>query len=48
MNKISKIEITAYKSFIKDLKAEKQIPLLKVNKLKYVTNTINEDLLVVN
>ena len=51
MNKISKIEITAYKSFKKDLKVEKEKPLLEVKstkKLKYVTNNINEDLLVVN
>ena len=51
MSKISTIDIVAYKSFKKDLVIEKEKSLLQLksaNKVKYVTNTSNNKLLLVN
>ena len=50
MSKISKVDIIAYKCFKKDLSNSKEKSLLELkstNNIKYVTNTINENLLVV-
>lgn len=51
MGKISTIDIVAYKHFKKDLAINKEKSLLQLKftkKVKYVTNTINENLLLVN